>query len=454
MVVGQFTQETTLAVIGGGAGGYAAALRASELDVPTILVDPLGACPHLAWLGSKTIADVARVSLAADNAAACGMAFGRRRLDLPQLRQWTDQVGEALTTRLERLCTDRGVEIIRGVAVFEGPRQLAVHNGANARVRFRRAIIATGADPLPPPGGWPDSVAYTAPAGVLLRRQLPETLLVIGGEAAAVETAAACAALGSRVTLAAPGERLLADADADLVRQLERRLGRLLDGISVATTATVLGESDEGVRVEVAGSGTSVFEHVVLAHGVAPRTRELALGKAQVETAEDGSIGINEQLRTSNERIFAVGDVTGGPMLANRAIHQGRIAAEIVAGHDSTFEPRAIPSVVFTEPPIAWCGLTETQAVAQGIPHTVRRADWSASARAVSLSQADGLTKLIVDPETGLLLGMGIVGATAPEMIGHGALAIEMGAVVDDLAAIVHAHPSLSELIADAARGN
>ncbi len=453
MVVGQFTQETTLAVIGGGAGGYAAALRASELDVPTILLDPLGACPHLAWLASKTIADVARVSLAADNAAACGIAFGERRLDLPQLRQWTDQVAEALTTRLERLCTDRGVEIIRGVAVFEGPRQLVVHNGANARVRFRRAIIATGADPLPPPGGWPDSVACTAPAGVLLRRQLPETLLVIGGEAAAVETAAACAALGSRVTLAAPGERLLADADADLVRQLERRLGRLLDGISMATTATVLGESDEGVQVEIAGSGTSVFEHVVLAHGVAARTGELALVKAQVETTDDGSIGINEQLRTSNERIFAVGDVTGGPMLANRAIHQGRIAAEIVAGRDSTFEPRAIPSVVFTDPPIAWCGLTETQAVAQGIQHTVRRADWNASARAVSLSQADGLTKLIVDPESGLVLGMGIVGASAPEIIGHGALAIEMGAVVDDLAAIVHAHPSLSELIADAARG-
>jgi dihydrolipoamide dehydrogenase len=192
---------------------------------------------------------------------------------------------------------------------------------------------------------------------------------------------------------------------------------------------------------------------VVLAHGVAPRIGELALDKAQVEIADDGSIGVNEQLRTSNERIFAVGDVTCGPMLANRAIHQGRTAAEIVAGHDSIYEPRAVPNVIFTDPPIAWCGLTEIQAVAQGIAHVVRRADWSASARAVSLSQADGLTKLIVDPESGLLLGMGIVGAMAPEMISHGALAIEMGAVVDDLAAIVHAHPSLSELIADAARG-
>ncbi len=453
MVVGQFTQETTLAVIGGGAGGYAAAMRASELDVPTILVDPLGACPHLAWLASKTIADIARVTLAADNAAAFGLGFEPRQLDLPRLREWTDQVGEALTTQLERLCTDRGVEIVRGVAVFEGPRQLVVHSGTNARLRFRKAIIATGADPLPPPGGWPDSVAYTGPAGVLHRQVLPETLLVIGGEAAALEIAAACAALGCRVTLAAPGERLLAEADADLIRPLERRLGRLLDEICVSTTATVLGETDEGVQVEVAGAGTSVFEHVVLAHGVGPRTSELALDKAQVETADDGSIGIDGQLRTSNERIFAVGDVTGGPMLANRAIHQGRVAAEIVANRDGVFEPRAVPTVVFTDPPIAWCGLTETQAVAQGVPHAVRRADWSVSARAVSLSQADGLTKLVVDPETGLVLGMGIVGASAPEMIGHGALAIEMGAVVDDLAAIVHAHPSLSELIADAARG-
>lgn len=453
MVVGQFTQETKLAVIGGGAGGYAAALRASELDVPTILVDPLGVCPHLAWLASKTIADLARVSLAASNAAACGLEYGQPRLDLTRLRQWTDQVGEALTTRLERLCTDRGVEIIRGMAAFDGPRQLVVHNGANARVRFRKAIVATGADPLPPPGGWPDSVAFTRPAGVLERREMPKSLLVIGGEAAALEIAVACAGLGCRVSLAAPGDRLLTEADDDLVRLLERRLGRLLDEVSLSTTATVLGEGGDGVQVEVAGAGTSVFSHVVLAHGAAPRTSDLGLDKAQVETGDDGSIRVDGQLRTTNERILAVGDVTGGPMLANRAIHQGRAAAEIVAGHDATFEPRAVPSAVFTDPPIAWCGLTERQAVARGIPHEIRRADWSASARAVSLSQADGLTKLIIDAESGLLLGMGIIGAAAPEMIGHGAFAIEMGAVADDLAAIVHAHPSLSELIGDAARG-
>ena len=452
MVVGEFTQETTLVVIGGGAGGYAAALRASELEVSTILVDPRGVCPHVPWLATRTMSDAARLIQAAEHAAGYGLALEQRRLDLPRLRQWAEQIGEALSTQLQRQCTERGVEVIRGVARFDGPRQLTIHDGANARIRFKRAIIAAGSTAVAPPGGWPDTPAVTGPAGILGVQALPETMLVIGGDAPALETAATCAALGSRVTLAAPGERLLPEADADLVRQLERRLGRLLDRILLSTTVTALGTVPDGVQVELAGDPASVFGHVVVALGAAPATDGLDLAEAQVETREDGSISIDEKLTTSNRRIFAVGDVTGGPMLANRAIHQGRTAAEIVAGLDSVYEPRAVPSVVFTDPPLAWCGLTENQAVAQGIPHAVRRADWTASARAVSLAQTDGLTKLVVEPDSGLVLGMGIVGASAPEMIAHGALAIEMGAVIDDLAAIVHAHPSLSELIADAAR--
>ena len=398
------------------------------------------------------MSDAARLVLAADHAAGYGLAFEQRQLDLPQLRQWAKQIGSALSTQLERLCTERSVEVIRGTARFDGPRQLTIHDGANARIRFKRAIIAVGSTAVAPPGGWPDTPAVTGPAGVLCLEALPESMLVIGGDSAALETAATCAALGSRVTLAAPGERLLPDADADLVRQLERRLGRLLDRVLVSTTVTALGTVPEGVQVELGSAPASVFEHVVIALGAAPATDGLNLAEAQVETGTDRSILIDEKLATSNRRIFAVGDVTGGPMLANRAIHQGRTAAEIVAGLDSVFEPQAVPSVVFTDPPLAWCGLTESQAVARGVPHAVRRADWTASARAVSLAQTDGLTKLIVDPESGMVLGMGIVGAAAPEMIAHGALAIEMGAVIDDLAAIVHAHPSLSELIAEAAR--
>ena len=452
MVVGEFTRETTLVVIGGGAGGYAAALRASELDVSTVLVDPHGVCPHVPWLATRTLADAARLVQAAQHAAGYGLALEQRALDMPQLRQWTGQVGDALSTQFERLCTERGVEVIRGLASFDGPRQLTIRDGANARLRFKRAIIAAGSVATAPPGGWPEFPAVTGPAGVLALEALPETMLVIGGDSAALETAAACAALGSRVTLVAPGERLLPEADADLVRQLERRLGRLLDRIIVCTTVTALGMVPDGVQVEMTGTAASVFGHVVVALGAAPATDGLNLAEAQVETGADGSIPIDEQLATSNRRIFAIGDVTGGPMLANRAIHQGRTAAEIVAGLDSVFEPRAVPSVVHTDPPLAWCGLTESQAVARGIPHAVHCADWTASARAVSLAQTDGLTKLIVDPQSGLVLGMGIVGVGAPEMIAHGALAVEMGAVIDDLAAIVHAHPSLSELIGEAAR--
>ncbi len=457
MVVGQFTQETMLVVIGGGAGGYAAALRASELDVPTIIVDPQGACPHLTWLASKTVADAAMLSVAADHAAGYGLVFEDRRLNLSQLQQWTEQVGDALTTQLERSCTERGVELIRGLAEFTGPRQLAIHNGAGARIRFKHAIIATGSSALPPPGGWRESSSVTGPGGVLRVDRLPKTMLVIGGESAALETASAFAGLGSRVSLAAPGERLLEACDLDLLRQLERALNRRLDGISLSTTVTAMHESSDGVEVELAGpmadSGAAArFEHVVVALGARPRTEKLNLAKARIETGQDGSILVDEQLRTSNRRVLAVGDVIGGPTRANLAIHQGRAAAEIIAGLDVVFEPRAVPAVIFTDPPLAWCGLTETQAVAQGVAHVVYRADWSASGRAISLAQADGLTKLIADPESGLVLGMGIAGAAAPEMIGQGALAVEMGAVIDDLAAIVHAHPTLSELIAQAAR--
>ena len=456
MVVGQFTQETTLAVIGGGAGGYAAALRASELQVPTIVIDPQGVCPHLTWLASKTVADAAMLSVAAEHATGYGLTFMDRRLDMAQLQQWTEQVSDALTTQLERSCTERGIEVIRGVAQFAGPRQLTVLNGAGARIRFKHAIIATGSSALPPPGGWRESPLVTGPGGVLGGDRLPQTMLVIGGESAALETASAFAGLGSRVTLVAPGERLLAAADLDLLRQLERALSRRLDHISLATTVTAMHESSDSVEVELAGptvdSGMTRFEHIVVALGARPRTEKLNLAKAQIETGSDGSILVDEQLRTSNRRVLAVGDVTGGPTRANFAIHQGRIAAEIVAGLDVVSEPRAVPGVIFTDPPLAWCGLTESQAIAQGIDHEIYRADWSASGRAVSLAQTDGLTKLIVEPESGLVLGMGIAGAGAPEMIGQGALAVEMGAVIDDLAAIVHAHPSLSELIAQAAR--
>ncbi len=456
MVVGEFTQETTLAVIGGGAGGYAAALRAAELDVPTIVIDPQGACPHLTWLASKTVADAAMLSVAADHAAGYGLVFEDRRLNLSQLQQWIEQVSDVLTTQLERSCTERGVELIRGLAEFTGPRQLTIHNGAGARIRFKHAIIATGSSALPPPGGWRESSCVTGPGGVLRVDRLPKTMLVIGGESAALETASAFAGLGSRVTLVAPGERLLEEADLDLLRQLERALNRRLEHISLATTVTAMHESSDSVEVELAGppadAGTARFEHIVVALGARPRTEKLCLAKAKIDTGPDGQILVDEQLRTSNRRVLAVGDVLGGPTRANLAMHQGRAAAEIVSGLDIVFEPRAVPGVIFTDPPLAWCGLTESQAIAQGIAHEVYRADWSASGRALSLAQTDGLTKLIVEPESELVLGMGIAGASAPEMISQGVLAVEMGAVIDDLAAIIHAHPSLSELIAQAAR--
>ncbi len=454
MVVGQFKQETNLVVLGGGAGGYAAALQAAGHGVQTIIVDPAGTSAHFAWLTSRTLADAGRLIRNAEHAAQYGLGVIEPTLDLVKLRQWTQQIGEALRTRLEQLCQTRGVEVIRGLATFESGREIMVHGNGGARVHFRRAIIATGSSPLPPSGGWPKLPQVTGASGVLDLDRLPAALLVIGGSHTALELAGACAALGSAVTLATPDTRLLPDADADLARPLERRLGRRLDELALATTVSSMQPDGDGVEVELRSRTTTSkrrFDHVMVALGGAPSTEGLDLSKAQVTIDDDGSIRVDEQLRTSNPRIFAIGDVTGRPMVANRAIHQGRVAADVAAGIDNAFQPQAIPFVVFSDPEVAWCGLTEQQAKAQGIAHEVARIDWAVSGRAVSLAQTDGLTRLVLDPDSKLVLGAGIVGSGAAEMIGEAALAIEMGAVADDLAAVIHAHPTMSELMTDAA---
>lgn len=452
MVVGQFTTEAQLVVVGGGAGGYAAALRAARHGLQTVIVDPRGTSPHLAWLSSRTLADAAGIVRAARHAAQYGLQFIEPTLDLTRLREWTHQVGDALTTRLEQQCIEAGIEVIRGRAAFESARQVTVHDGSAARIHFKRAIIATGATIAE---RWPGIPAVTDAEGLLARDGLPESLLVIGGSFTGLELACACAALGCGVCLAAENARVLPEADEDIARPLERRLARAVAELCLGTTVGALRAAGDGVEAELqspAETKVRRFDHAVVALGRAPNTTGLDLAKAQVETDGDGAIRVDESLRTSNPRIFAVGDVTGHPMLANRAIAQGRVAADAAAGVDAAFDPQAIPSVVFCDPPVAWCGLTEAEAVAGGIAHEVLRIDWSSSGRAVSLARSDGLTKLIVEPGSGLLLGAGIVGEGAAELIGEAALAIEMGAVAEDLAEVIHPHPTMGELTAEAAQ--
>lgn len=458
MVVGQFTQETDLVVIGGGPGGYSAAFRAAELGVQTIIVDPKGSlggvCLYHGCIQSKTVLAIGQTLRMAADAAKLGVHFNEPRVDLGELRQWMSQTIGKLASGLDDLAKKRGVEVLKGAAHFDDQRQLSIHNGTGSRVRFKRAIIATGAQANPPPGGWVDSPRLMDPGTALELDEIPASLLVIGSGYIALELATLYAALGSKVTLVTQQARILAQADADLTRPLARRLGEVLEDVCLQTTVTDLREVADGIEAALQGpqeTSSVVFDSVVAAIGRHPNIDSLNLPKAHVQLDDSGYVRVNEQLRTSNARILGVGDITGKPMLADKAIHQGRIAGEVVAGWGSEYDPRAVPFVVFTDPQVAWCGLTEAQAATQGIDYQTVKIPWGASGRAVSLGRSDGMTKLIYDPDTKLVLGVGIVGLGAAEMIAQGILALEMGAVTTDLASSIFPHPTMSELLGEAA---
>ncbi|MHC4100008.1 MAG: dihydrolipoyl dehydrogenase family protein [Planctomycetota bacterium] len=448
MVVGQFAMETNLVVVGGGAGGYAASLRAAKLGGETMLVDgatgTAGAAPGTggaSWTGLRRLREVVRLRA---HARDLGVRITTPEINLPALQHRMRESVLVAAERREEQCRAAGVNVIQGVARIEDGRQISVHGGPNARVRFKRAIIATGSQPQPPAGGWPNSKRVTDWLGAWRLDFLPKSLLVVGGGSIAIEMAGAFAALGTGVTLAAPSPRLLPATDPDLVAHVETHLAELIETVRVATTVTAFRDVPDGVEAHFQGEGAAerrVFDHVLVALGNRPNTAELGLDRAKVKVYDDGSIRVDHQLRTTNHRILAIGDVTGEPMLANKAAHQAKVAADVVAGKDSVFEPRTVPRVVHTDPPIAWCGLMEARAEATGTPHRV----------CTAAGPSQELIKLLFDPDSKLLLGAGITGAGAAEMISEAALAIEMGAVADDLAATIHPHPSLSQFIAEAA---
>ena len=345
--------------------------------------------------------------------------------------------------------------MVQGEARFEDSRRIVVRSGPNRRLRFRRAVIATGSQPLEP-GDWMiDSPRVLDAAEALRLEDVPATLLVLGSGAMAVELASIYAALGSEVTLADRSERLLPNADADLVGPLAERLTATLAGIRLGAEVRQMREAGDGVEVDLTDDGArQSFERVVVAVGQRPRTDELGLAATKVRLDEDGFVKVDERLQTTDPRIFAVGDVTGEPMLAHKAMRQGRVCAEVIAGWGSVFDPRAVPIVIFTDPQIAWCGLTETQAEARGIQCRVNTTGWSGDVpigAPPGPGRREGITKVIYDPDTQLILGVGVTGPHAGELIAEGALALEMGAVVTDLASTIHPHSTLSELIGKAA---
>jgi len=457
MVMGDLPVETDVLIIGGGPGGYAAAFRAADLglDVTLVCDEPKlgGVCLLRGCIPSKTLLYLAELIHAAQASADMGIAFGEPKIDLDKLRGWKDKVVDRLTTGLDALCEQRGVRRVRGRARFAGSDQVRLTGSDLSSIRFEHAIIATGSRPQPLPGIEFGGRVMDS-SGALALPDIPERLLVVGGGYVGLEMGMVYAALGSRVTLIELSEQLLPNADADLVEPLAERARTVFEAVQLQTKLAELTADDDGVTVSTEGEAEMTgekYDRVLIAVGRQPNSDDLGLSNTAVEVDEQDCIRVDAERRTAEANIFAIGDVAGGQMLAHEAMHEGKIAAEVIAGKPAAFDVRAIPAVVYTDPQLAWCGLTEQQAKAENREVNIGRFPWRASGRALSFGAERGLTKLITDPQSGQVLGMGVVGREAEALIAEGVLAIEMGAVAQDLALSIHSHPTLSETVGEAA---
>lgn len=459
MVMGELTQETEVLIIGGGPGGYAAAFRAADLGLDVTLVDiserPGGVCLFRGCIPSKTYLYLSELIHDAAHAGSMGVTFGPPQINLDAVRNYKSQVIDKLANGLVSLSDKRGVQLIRGRAVFENSDRVRVHESEVSHIKYRHAILATGSHPIPFPGvPFKKGGRIMNSTGALEIADIPQTLLVLGGGYVGLELGSVYAALGSRVTVVELGDRLLPGVDADLVRPLQRRLKSTFENILLNTRISSLQEQEHGVSVTLEGdveNPRQKFDKMLVAIGRQPNTKSIGLDNTKIKTDDRGFVIVDDQQRTSDERILAVGDVAGGFMLAHKATYEGKIAAEVIAGQQSAFDVRAIPAVVFTDPQIAYCGLTEEQARQQNKSVAVHRFPWKFSGRAATMDAPEGLTKMIIDPETGRILGVGITGRDTEGLISEGVLAVEMGALAQDLALSIHPHPTLSETEMEAA---
>jgi dihydrolipoamide dehydrogenase len=453
--------ETEVAVIGAGPGGYPAAFACADHGKQVTLVDaraqPGGVCLHAGCIPSKTLLHLARIIHDARDAAACGVAFGPPAIDLAQVRRFTQSVIGRLASGIEQLRTSRGVTAVNARARFRNSQTVDLHyaDGQTGSLRFRHAIVATGSAPIiPPPLRLEDPRVFDSTSALALQG-VPRRLLVVGGGYIGLEMGTVYAALGARVVVVEMLTGLLPGVDRDLVRPLAKRLESLFEAVLLQTKVVSLEPRAEGVlaRFQAADGAPreELFDGVLVAVGRKPNSADLGLENTRAAVDAKGFIEVDAQRRTADPAIFAIGDVAGEPMLAHKATREARVAAETIAGEPAVFDNSAIPAVVFTDPEIAWCGLTEAEAKAQHQEVTVARFPWAASGRAVTLARTEGLTKLVVDAQTQRVLGVGIVGAGAGDLIAEAALAIETAAVARDLAETIHAHPTLSETLMEAA---
>jgi dihydrolipoamide dehydrogenase len=455
------TPTLNIAVVGAGPGGYAAAFLAADLGMTVTLIDPEinpgGVCLYRGCIPSKALLHVAELIEESHQAKDWGIEFAAPKIDLARLRSWKEGVVKKLTGGLGILSKQRKVKYVQGRAAFENSTTLQITktDGTTESPAFDRIILATGSRPAIVPTLKLDTPRMMDSTGALNLDDIPATLLVVGGGYIGLELGSVYAALGTRVTVVEMLPGLLPGADRDLVLPLHKRLEKMFESILLHTTVASVKDEGNGISATLKGQDGNtqekLFDRVLVSVGRKPNSEIPGLEKTHVQTGQRGFIQVNKQLQTDDPSIYAIGDVVGEPMLAHKAMHEGRTAVEAIAGHKVAFEPNAIPAVVFTDPEVAWCGLTETQAQKENREIKVAKFPWAASGRAVTLDRPEGMTKIIFDPQTERVLGVGIVGVSAGEMIAEGVLAIEMAALAHDVAHTIHPHPTLSETVMNAA---
>ncbi len=453
--------NTQVAVIGAGPGGYAAAFLAADMGMAVTLIDPAdnpgGVCLYRGCIPSKALLHVSRLIHEAAAADAWGVSFGKPRIDIKRMRAWKSDVVNGLTSGMGRLVTQRKINYVRANAAFLDGRTLSLTgmDGKTSTLGFEQTILATGSRaaeiPMFPTG--PDRI-WTSKKALDLEA-VPKSLLVVGGGYIGLELGSVYSALGSDVTVVETLPHLMAGADRDLVRILSKTMKNRFKEILLNTTVVGVNVQKNGVKVSLKGQDekarTQLFQRVLVAVGRRPNTTGLALENAGVALDKNGFVQTDKRCRTTAATVFAIGDVAGQPMLAHKAAYEARIAIENIAGENVISDPVAIPAVVFTDPEIAWTGLTEDAAKSKGMSVVVTRFPWAASGRAVTLGRSDGLTKLVIDPDSERLLGVGVVGPGAGELIAEATLALEMGANATDVGLTIHPHPTLSETFKEAA---
>jgi dihydrolipoamide dehydrogenase len=446
-------------VLGAGPGGYTAAFRAADLGKQVVLVEKHanlgGVCLNVGCIPSKALLHVAKVIGEAEEVAHHGVTFSKPKIDIDQIRTWKESVIGKLTGGLKQLAKQRKVQVVEGAAKFASANSLVVKTAeGNKTITFDTAIIAAGSSVARIPGFPYDDPRIIDSTGALALQDVPKRMLIIGGGIIGLEMATVYDALGSKISVVELADGLIPGADRDLVRPLQKRIEKRYEAIYLKTKVNKIEALKNGLKVHFEGEQApepQLYDRVLMAVGRRPNGRDIGAEAAGVLVNERGFIPVNQQMRTNVLHIYAIGDIVGDPMLAHKASHEGKVAAEVIAGHHAAFEPLTIPSVAYTDPEIAWMGLTETQANAQGIAYEKASFPWAASGRALSIGREEGVTKLLLEPQSRRILGAGIVGVNAGELIAEAVLALEMGADMEDIGLTIHPHPTLSETLGFAA---